>query len=46
MAIQVHAFNPIEIRLGARWQPISNQSCLSRVVNLQVYLKRFAWMTG
>ena len=25
-AIQVHAFNLIEIRLGERWQPISNQS--------------------
>ena len=24
-AIQVHAVNPIEIRLGERWQPISNQ---------------------
>ena len=25
-AIQVHAVNLIEIRLGERWQPISNQS--------------------
>ena len=25
-AIQVHALNLIEIRLGERWQPISNQS--------------------
>ena len=25
-AIQVHAINLIEIRLGERWQPISNQS--------------------
>ena len=25
-AIQVHAVNIIEIRLGERWQPISNQS--------------------
>ena len=25
-AIQVHALNLIEIRLGKRWQPISNQS--------------------
>ena len=24
-AIQVHAVNLIEIRLGERWQPISNQ---------------------
>ena len=24
--IQVHAVNLIEIRLGERWQPISNQS--------------------
>ena len=26
MAIQVHAVNLIEIMLGERWQPISNQS--------------------
>ena len=26
MVIQVHAVNLIEIRLGERWQPISNQS--------------------
>ena len=25
-AIKVHAVNLIEIRLGERWQPISNQS--------------------
>ena len=25
-AIQVHAVNLIDIRLGERWQPISNQS--------------------
>ena len=25
-SIQVHAVNLIEIRLGVRWQPISNQS--------------------
>ena len=25
-AIQVHVVNLIEIRLGERWQPISNQS--------------------
>ena len=25
-AIQVHAVNLIEIRIGERWQPISNQS--------------------
>ena len=25
-AIQVHAVNLIEIRLGERWQPLSNQS--------------------
>ena len=25
MAIQVHAVNLIEIRLGERWQPVSNQ---------------------
>ena len=24
--IQVHAVNLIEIRLGERWQPVSNQS--------------------
>ena len=26
MEIRVHAVNLIEIRLGERWQPISNQS--------------------
>ena len=28
-AIQVHAVNLIEIRLGERWQPISNQSSVT-----------------
>ena len=28
-AIQVHAINLIEIRLGERWQPISNQSLVT-----------------
>ena len=29
MVIQVHAVNLIDIRLGERWQPISNQSSVT-----------------